>query len=73
MSEATHRDPAMAAMNAEANAFALELLVPTFFLRMDLERLGGADIEDISSIERLAKRYRVSTAVMAIRIGMEIL
>lgn len=56
-------------MNREANAFAFELLMPTLFLRMDLEKMGGIDVEDEKRIEQLAKRYKVSRTVMTIRIG----
>lgn len=58
---------------AEANAFALELLIPTLFIRMDLEKLGGVDIDDERAIEKLAKRYRVSRTLMAVRLGQLIL
>lgn len=56
-------------MQREANAFALELLVPTLFLRLDLEKLGGVDIEDERAVERLARRYKVSRQVMTLRLG----
>lgn len=56
-------------MQEEANAFAMELLMPTDWLRADLAKMGGVDIENGAAVERLAKRYRVSNSIMAIRIG----
>lgn len=53
----------------EANAFAMELLMPEPWLRADLAMTGGVDIEDDKAIARLAKKYRVSPTVMAVRIG----
>jgi len=56
-------------MDAEANAFAMELLMPADWLRADIAKLGGMDIEDDAKLNRLAKKYRVSPQVMAFRIG----
>ena len=56
-------------MEAEANAFAMELLMPADWLRADIESMGGIDIEDDAKLTKLAKKYRVSLQVMAIRIG----
>jgi len=56
-------------MQAEANAFAMELLMPADWLRADIEKLGGIDIEDDAALTKLAKKYRVSMQVMAVRIG----
>ena len=53
----------------EANAFAMELLMPADWVIDDLKRLGGIDIEDEGKIEKLARRYKVSTAVMILRVG----
>lgn len=58
----------VADMNAEANAFAMELLMPTAWLLADVHKLGGVDIEDEKAMARLAKKYRVSTLVMASRL-----
>ena len=55
-------------MNDEANAFAMELLMPEHLLRADLQRIGGVDIEDDRTLNRLAKKYRVSMPVMAMRL-----
>ena len=64
----TSADPMPATMEAEANAFAMELLMPSDWLRDDIESMGGIDIEDDAKLEKLAKKYRVSPQVMAIRI-----
>jgi Zn-dependent peptidase ImmA (M78 family) len=53
----------------EANAFAMALLMPEDWLRRDIEKLGGIDIEDVQKVGKLAKRYRVSVQVMTLRIG----
>ena len=65
----TSADPMPATMEVEANAFAMELLMPSEWLRADIERMGGIDIEDDKKLMKLAKKYRVSLQVMAIRIG----
>ena len=54
---------------AEANAFAMELLMPEFLLRPELEKLGGIDIEDSKAISKLAAKFRVSTQMMTLRLG----
>lgn len=54
------------AMHAEANAFAMELLMPEAWLRKDAAVM---DICDDKAVERLAKKYRVSASVMAYRLG----
>lgn len=56
-------------MEAEANAFAMELLMPEEWLRRDIAEMGGVDVEDDAKVQRLAKRYKVSNSIMAIRIG----
>lgn len=55
-------------MEDEANAFALELLIPTKWLLKDISKIGTIDIEDDDIISRLAKRYRVSNAAMIVKI-----
>ncbi len=59
--------PDMRQIEREANQFAMELLMPTAFLLKDLRR--GVDIESADDIHKLAKKYGVSDALMAIRIG----
>jgi len=56
-------------MEAEAYAFAMEILIPADWLRADIEKLGGIDIDDDKKLSRLAKKYSVSLQVMAIRIA----
>lgn len=58
-----------AQMEAEANAFALELLMPEHLLRADIARMGGIDLAEDGAIEKLAKRYRVPLAAMAMRLS----
>lgn len=55
-------------MEAAANAFAFELLMPEEWLRRDIGP-GGVDIEDEKRVAALAKKYRVSVSVMTLRIG----
>lgn len=53
----------------EANIFAMELLMPTDFLLRDLKAMGGIDVADDLGLTKLARKYRVSQALMALRIG----
>jgi Zn-dependent peptidase ImmA (M78 family) len=53
----------------EANIFAMELLMPTDFLLKDLKAMGGIDVSDDDGVAKLAKKYHVSQALMALRIG----
>jgi Zn-dependent peptidase ImmA (M78 family) len=59
----------MTDIEAEANSFAMELLMPTEFLLRDLKQMGGIDLADDVQITKLAKKYRVAISLMAIRIG----
>ena len=52
-----------------ADLFAMELLMPRAFLLADIEKMGGVDIEDDAAMTKLAKRYKVSITIMAIRLG----
>ena len=52
----------------EANLFAGEVLVPEHMLRADINEIGELDIEDEATVKDLAKRYRVSTQVIARRL-----
>ena len=52
--------------DAEANAFAMELLIPFDWIVRDSV---GVDLCDEDGIARLAKRYRVPVTTMAVRIG----
>ena len=53
----------------EANAFAMELLVPTAFLVAELMKLGYFDLEDDAALEKLAKKFKVSVQVLTLRVG----
>lgn len=53
-------------MDIEATAFALELLMPREWVLRDS---AGLDLFDDKALEKLAKRYRVTPAIMAMRIG----
>ncbi len=56
-------------MEAEANAFAMELLMPADWVRREVANLGGVDIEDDRKVAKLAKKFGVSAAVMVLRLG----
>jgi Zn-dependent peptidase ImmA (M78 family) len=68
---ALRRDPVSSEgsdpLEIDANTFASELLMPERFL---LEEIGpnGLDMDDETSIERLAKKFRVSVAAMKYRL-----
>ena len=59
-------------MDRDANEFAMHLLVPSEFLRLELEKIGGVDIENDKAVAKLARKFRVSTQVMTIRIVQEL-
>lgn len=52
--------------DAEANTFAIELLMPEEWVRRDA---AGVDLLDDRQVERLAKRYKVPNSLMAFRLG----
>lgn len=56
-------------MNIEATQFAFELLMPSDLLMKDIRRVGGIDPETDPNIKVLAKKYKVSEQLMALRIG----
>lgn len=60
-------------MEAEANAFAMELLMPEHLLIADIRKLGWIDIEDDLKVHKLAKRYQVTDAVMVVRLAQLLL
>ncbi|MDA8747685.1 ImmA/IrrE family metallo-endopeptidase [Litoreibacter sp.] len=69
---ALRRDPVSSQgsdpLEIDANTFASELLIPEKFL---LEEIGpdGLDMEDDTSVEKLAKKFRVSVAAMKYRLS----
>lgn len=56
-------------MEAEANAFAMALLMPAEFVRAEVKKMGGIDIEDETKLKKLAAKFRVSVPIMAVRLG----
>lgn len=54
---------------AEANQFAMALLMPEEMLRAEVQKLGGIDLCDDSKVKALAKKFQVPQTLMAIRIG----
>ena len=53
----------------EADYFAMCLLMPEQFLRRDIAEMGGIDLTEDRPIRKLAQRYGVSVAMMALRLG----
>lgn len=55
---------------AEANAFAIELLMPREILLKDIAKMApkGIDLESDPVIAKLAKRYQVSEQLMTVRL-----
>ena len=53
-------------MDKEANAFAMELLMPEAFIERDVARLEDQEVE--SAIDELAKLYQVPRTIMVIRL-----
>ncbi|SNZ21673.1 ImmA/IrrE family metallo-endopeptidase [Cohaesibacter gelatinilyticus] len=56
-----------AVIEKEANAFAMELLMPEAFLREDIGQ-DGIDVCDEVAVAKLAKKYQVPVNVMAGRL-----
>lgn len=54
---------------AEANQFAMELLMPTQFVRDEVAKLKGGDIADDKFIKLLAAKFQVPVGIMGIRLG----
>jgi Zn-dependent peptidase ImmA (M78 family) len=53
----------------EANLFAAELLMPADFIRSDVQKLGTVDLlGDTKKLEEMAKRYKVSSQALTIRL-----
>ncbi len=53
----------------EANKFAYELLMPTRMIKSDIAKLDIFDMTDDKMLSKLAKRYGVSSMMMAIRLN----
>jgi Zn-dependent peptidase ImmA (M78 family) len=56
-------------IEAEANAFAMELLLPEKFVRAEVVKLGGVDLFDSKAVLTLARKFGVDPAVLAFRLG----
>ena len=52
----------------EANYFAAELLMPAKFLRQELEGKRLDLFDDSGTLEKLAKKYKVSVQALTIRL-----
>lgn len=52
---------------AEANQFAMALLMPGEMVRQEIEKMGGVDLLG-DDIEQLADTFRVTPELMAMRI-----
>jgi Zn-dependent peptidase ImmA (M78 family) len=57
------------AVEIEANAFASQLLIPTFLLNQVMGR-EPVDIDDDSPMEDLAKKFRVSRKMVEFRLAV---
>lgn len=56
-------------IEAEANEFAMCLLMPADWVRDEVAKLSGLDIEDERKLRKLAAKFRVSVPMMTLRIG----
>ncbi len=69
---ALRRDPVSSEgsdpLEVQANTFASELLMPKEFL-FDEIGIDGLDVDDEASVEKLAKKFRVSVSAMRFRLG----
>lgn len=54
-------------LEIEANQFAATLLMPEKLIAKELAKLGSADMEEV--VSALARRFKVSSEAMAIRLG----
>lgn len=58
--------------DAEANYFAMCLLMPEDLVRAEMKRVGAIDLADDSKNEaltKLCKTFRVSASLMVLRLG----
>lgn len=59
-----------AEQEAEANLFAMHLLMPEDMVRREMRRMKSFDMADDKAIARLAKTFQVPQSIMAMRLGM---
>lgn len=57
-------------LEAEANAFALCLLIPSGLLKREIDKLGGLDMGSDDDMISLCKTFGVTTTAMAVRMNM---
>lgn len=55
---------------AEANYFAMMLLMPDFLLEKEIARLGGISIDDDEKLKSLSKTFQVPMITVALRLGV---
>jgi Zn-dependent peptidase ImmA (M78 family) len=55
--------------DAEANHFAMCLLMPKNLVFKEVQKMGGIDLCDDAPLKELAKKFGVSVAMMAVRLG----
>lgn len=55
--------------DAEANLFAMELLMPEEFVRKAVRDMGGIDLANAKALKKLADKFKVDPGIMAISLG----
>ena len=65
---ATSQLPLQDAEEREANYFAMCLLMPEQFVRDEIAKMDGLDLVDDRQLEKLAKKFKVSMGMMAMRL-----
>lgn len=55
--------------DAEANLFALELLMPEQFVRSEIKKMKSFDLCDDEAMKKLARIFQVPQSIMAVRVG----
>jgi Zn-dependent peptidase ImmA (M78 family) len=55
-------------MEEEANLFAMCLLIPEDFIRLDMAKIGPLNLDEDARIAKLAVRYGVSLQLMVNRL-----
>jgi len=55
--------------DAEANHFAMCLLMPRAFVEQEVRAMGGVDVADDAQMRVLARRFGVPVTLMAMRLG----
>ncbi len=55
--------------DAEANYFAMCLLMPEDFVRTEVKKIWLIDLEDAKRMKQLADKFKVSVPIMTHRLG----